>query len=36
VLFGCDEQPWNKLVSALRAGLVADGPVTLVLERERY
>ena len=35
VLFGCDDQPWNKVVGALKAGLVADGPVTLLLERER-
>lgn len=35
VLFGCDGQPWNKVVGALKAGLVADGPVTLLLERAR-
>lgn len=35
VLFGCDNQPWGKVVSALKAGLVADGPVTLLLERQR-
>lgn len=35
VLFGADRQPWSKVVSALKAGLVADGPVTLLLERER-
>jgi hypothetical protein len=35
VLFGCDGQPWNKTVGALTAGLVADGPVTLLLERAR-
>ena len=33
VLFGADGQPWEKTFTALTTGLVADGPVTLVLER---
>ena len=35
VLFGADNQPWGKTISALKSGLVADGPVTLILERDR-
>lgn len=35
VLFGADDQPWGKTIGALKNGLVADGPVTLILERER-
>lgn len=35
VLFGADDQPWGKTISALKSGLVADGPVTLILERDR-
>jgi len=34
VLFGADDQPWGKTVGALTSGLRADGPVTLVLERD--
>ena len=30
-----DNQPWGKTISALKSGLVADGPVTLILERDR-
>lgn len=33
VVFGADGQPWRKVRAALKAGLVQDGPVTLVLER---
>lgn len=33
VLFGADDQPFDKVAAALRQGLVADGAVTLVLER---
>lgn len=33
VLFGVDEQPWEKTAEALRGGLKADGQVTLLLER---
>lgn len=33
VLFGVDEQPWEKTAEALRGGLKADGEVTLLLER---
>mmetsp|Transcript_13349 Transcript_13349/g.18237 ORF Transcript_13349/g.18237 Transcript_13349/m.18237 type:complete len:345 (+) Transcript_13349:167-1201(+) len=33
VLYGADAQPWRKTSEALRIGRVADGPVTLVLER---
>jgi hypothetical protein len=35
VLFGADDQPWGKTIGALKNGLVLDGPVTLILERER-
>jgi ribosomal protein S18 acetylase RimI-like enzyme len=35
VLFGADDQPWGKTIGALKSGLVADGPVTLILERDR-
>ena len=35
VLFGADGQSWTKTTSALTSGLVADGPVTLLLERDR-
>ena len=35
VLFGADGQSWVKTISALKSGLVADGPVTLLLERDR-
>jgi hypothetical protein len=34
VLFGADNQKWEKVANALKQGLVADGPVTLVLERD--
>ena len=34
VLFGADDQPWGKTIGALKSGLVADGPVTLILERD--
>ena len=33
VVFGADGQRWPKVAEALRRGLVADGEVTLVLER---
>lgn len=33
VLFGADDEPYDKVFAALRQGLVADGPVSLVLER---
>jgi hypothetical protein len=33
VLYGVDEQPWEKTAEALRGGLKADGEVTLLLER---
>jgi hypothetical protein len=33
VLYGADGQGWPQVVAALKKGLVADGPVTLVLER---
>eukprot|EP00887_Chlorella_sp_A99_P005104 scaffold25.g5104.t1 len=32
-VFGADAQRWPEVATALRKGLVADGPVTLVLER---
>ena len=34
VLFGADDQPWGKTIGALKSGLVADGAVTLILERD--
>ena len=34
VLFGADDQPWGKTIGALKNGLIADGPVTLILERD--
>lgn len=33
VTFGADQQTWPKVAAALKRGLVADGDVTLVLER---
>ncbi|PSC75309.1 peptidase S9 [Micractinium conductrix] len=33
VVYGADGQTWPQVAAALRKGLVADGPVTLVLER---
>ncbi|KAL4428114.1 hypothetical protein ABPG75_002203 [Micractinium tetrahymenae] len=33
VVFGADGQGWPQTIAALQKGLVADGPVTLVLER---
>jgi hypothetical protein len=33
VLFGCDGQRWPAVAAALKRGLVADGQVTVVLER---
>jgi len=33
VLYGADEQKWRKTAEALRLGLIADGPLTLILER---
>ena len=33
VVYGADGQTWPAVVAALKKGLVADGPVTLVLER---
>lgn len=33
MLYGADGQPWSSVSAALRQGMVADGPVTLVLER---
>ncbi|PRW44349.1 thioredoxin-disulfide reductase [Chlorella sorokiniana] len=33
VVFGADGQSWPQVIAALQKGLVADGPVTLVLER---
>lgn len=33
VCYGADQQRWPNVISALRKGLVADGPVTVVLER---
>lgn len=33
VLFGADDESFEKVFAALRQGLVADGPVSLVLER---
>ena len=34
ILFGTDGQSWTKVQGALRSGLVADGEVELVLERQ--
>lgn len=34
VVFGADGQKWRDVKAAMKRGLVADGPVTLVLERE--
>lgn len=34
VLYGADDQRWEKVATALKRGLSQDGPVTLVLERE--
>jgi hypothetical protein len=34
VLYGADDQRWEKVATALKRGLAQDGPVTLVLERE--
>jgi len=33
VVYGADGQGWPQVAAALQKGLVADGPVTLVLER---
>ena len=33
-LFGADEVPWGEVSAALANGRVADGPITLVLERD--
>jgi hypothetical protein len=33
VVFGADQQKWERVASALKQGLKEDGPVTLVLER---
>lgn len=33
VCYGADGQRWPQVIAALQKGLVADGPVTLVLER---
>lgn len=33
VVYGADSERWPSVVTALKRGLVADGPVTLVLER---
>lgn len=33
VLYGADGERWEKVATALKRGLAADGPVTLVLER---
>ena len=35
VLFGADGQSWPKVQGALRSGLIADGDVELVLERQQ-
>lgn len=32
-VYGCDGQRWPAVAAALQTGLLADGPVTLVLER---
>ena len=32
-LYGADGQKWPQVVAALKRGSVADGPVTLILER---
>ena len=34
VLFGADNERWSRVAVALKRGLKADGPVTLVLERQ--
>lgn len=34
VLYGADDQRWERVATALKRGLNSDGPVTLVLERE--
>jgi hypothetical protein len=34
VLYGADDQEWVSVAAALKSGRVADGPVTLVLERQ--
>jgi hypothetical protein len=33
-LFGADDVPWGEVSAALANGRVADGPITLVLERD--
>ena len=33
VVYGADGQRWPQIATALKRGLVADGEVTLVLER---
>lgn len=34
VLYGADDQRWERVATALKRGRTEDGPVTLVLERE--
>jgi hypothetical protein len=34
LMYGADDQRWEKVATALKRGLVQDGPVTLVVERE--
>lgn len=35
VMYGADGQTWPAVTAALKKGLMADGPVTLVLERRQ-
>ena len=34
-VFGADNQSWGNVMGAMKRGVVADGPVTLILERRR-